>query len=217
MEFAQAWDSFSVGDVIVVANGEIEPGREAQPVAWAAWRSHNFSGTILEKIDGTPRALRIELPERGGATLVYCPREGDGHRFEPTGDAAPEVTETALLGQIDDIRCAPGEVRQAASLVALLRWRELTDFNLLAAAELTLLTPAQRARRWPLLAGLAQELGKSLRQTADAIEPVLWPQVRATAIREARLTVAAERVRAAATTAAKRAALDLAWIDAPET
>ncbi len=72
-----------LGAVLAVSNG-----RPAPPMAatfrYNCWRSHNFSGPLLAKIDATetaPRMLRIEARNEAGARIAYDIADGAGHSF----------------------------------------------------------------------------------------------------------------------------------------
>ncbi len=80
MEFADAWNSLSVGDRVRVSDGSIEP---AGGLALSIWRSHNHEGEVVEKCAGPPRAIRVQLDEANGAQVSYSVAEGAGDRFEP--------------------------------------------------------------------------------------------------------------------------------------
>ena len=65
-----------------VSDGTPEPSNPAG-VPWRAWRSHNFTGTLAEKIDGAPRAMRFELaPNDAGNVIGYTVLEAVPHSFE---------------------------------------------------------------------------------------------------------------------------------------
>lgn len=84
MDFASAWDGIALGDALTVSNGAIEPLSGPDSIDHRAWRSHNFGGVLSEKIDGSPRQMRVDLPaDSGGNVIGYLIREGEGHSFTP--------------------------------------------------------------------------------------------------------------------------------------
>lgn len=87
MDFAQAWDRAVVGTELIVSDGRPEPPQ--QTPAWRMWRSHNFTGSVLAKIDGPPRVLRIEF-ETEAATIAYDVSEAVAHTFTL---AAPDLAD----------------------------------------------------------------------------------------------------------------------------
>lgn len=79
MDFAEAWATLEIGQRVRVSDGTTEPppGRR-----WAFWRSHNHEGQLIEKLDGPPRALKVELDKINGAQVAYEVAEGNGETFE---------------------------------------------------------------------------------------------------------------------------------------
>jgi hypothetical protein len=80
MDFAEAWSAFSIGDKVAVSDGLPPPSNPAG-VAHRAWRSHNFTGRLVEKVDGGFRAMKFELDPEGGATIAYTVQEAVPHVF----------------------------------------------------------------------------------------------------------------------------------------
>lgn len=87
LTFAAAWDRVDISTGLSVSDGTSEPA-DTSSLEWAAWRSHNFSGTVAAKLDGPPRALRIAFDTLVGS-FAYDVAEDDRHQFElldPTAD-----------------------------------------------------------------------------------------------------------------------------------
>lgn len=82
--FAECWDAASLDDTVQVSNGLPEPGNTAG-VPWRIWRSHNFTGVLVQKSDASaPRRMRFELAPEAGAIVSYEVYEGAGHTFTIT-------------------------------------------------------------------------------------------------------------------------------------
>lgn len=80
MSFNAAFASIPVGATVQVSNGLPEPGVQGgRP--WQIWRSHNFTGELVEKIDLAPRRMVFTLPPADNATVSYTVTEGLGHAF----------------------------------------------------------------------------------------------------------------------------------------
>lgn len=85
MLFDDAFDILEVGTEVTVTCGETEPRRGTPE--WANWRHHHHTGWLVEKVEGPPRVLRIELPEEEIApgvtsTPIYDVVEGGNHLFD---------------------------------------------------------------------------------------------------------------------------------------
>jgi hypothetical protein len=84
MDFAAAWDTLDVGATAAVSNGAPRPSANPTSLPMRIWQSHNFTGELVEKIDGDPRAMRFQLaPNEAGNIIGFTVRESDGHSFEP--------------------------------------------------------------------------------------------------------------------------------------
>lgn len=82
MDFAEAWTALAIGHSTVVSNGQPEPMATPESFVHRVWRSHNFTGQLVEKIDGPPRQLRFDLaPDDNGSVIGYAIMEGVGHTF----------------------------------------------------------------------------------------------------------------------------------------
>lgn len=82
MNFSEAWDTLSAGDSVAVSNGDPPPQALADSIPMRVWRSHNFTGTLVEKIDGSPRLLRFNLPLNAeGNTIGFSVAEDVPHAF----------------------------------------------------------------------------------------------------------------------------------------
>lgn len=81
MTFDEVWAAAVIGDVVSVSDGRAAPGGALGDRRYNLWRSHNFSGALLEKIDGPPRMLRIA--DAGNPKAVaYDVSEAVLHTFE---------------------------------------------------------------------------------------------------------------------------------------
>lgn len=84
MDFDQAWKTMDVGDQVKISNGRPPPSMNKQGKPFKAWRSHNFTGTIKQKIDGEWRSMVIMMdPDENGNQVGYTVQEGIGHVFTP--------------------------------------------------------------------------------------------------------------------------------------
>lgn len=82
MDFAAAWDALAPGDQVAVSDGRPSPSANPASMAARIWRSHNFAGVLVEKIDGPPRALRFDLAADGAGNVIgFSVVEGFGHLF----------------------------------------------------------------------------------------------------------------------------------------
>lgn len=83
MDFATAWAELELGVVVTVSDGTPAPMALPDSLPMRLWRSHNFEGELVEKIDGMPRQLRFDLPANGnGNQIGYAVAEGHGHNFD---------------------------------------------------------------------------------------------------------------------------------------
>lgn len=80
MSFGSAFATLSVGDSASVSNGLPEPSKVGG-TPWKAWRSHNFTGQLVEKIEEAPRRMVFRLAQEGDARVSYTIIEGLGHSF----------------------------------------------------------------------------------------------------------------------------------------
>lgn len=81
LSFSAAFATLSIGAHVTVSNGLPEPTKVGGG-PWRVWRSHNFTGELVEKIDESPRRMVFQLPKEGGALVSYTIVEGLGHGFE---------------------------------------------------------------------------------------------------------------------------------------
>lgn len=80
MTFEEAWDALAIGDTVTVSDGT-PPPTNPDGMPYRAWVSHNFSGELLEKIDGDWRAMKIQRAAVGAATVAYTVQEAISHTF----------------------------------------------------------------------------------------------------------------------------------------
>jgi len=81
MTFDEVWNTAPIGAAVTVSNGRPSPAGGLGAPRYNQWRSHNFSGELLEKIDGAPRVLRIS--DAGNPkTVAYDVCEDVPHTFE---------------------------------------------------------------------------------------------------------------------------------------
>lgn len=59
MTFDEVWDGVAIGAIVSVSNGRSAPPGGLGAPRYNLWRSHNFSGALLEKREGPPRILVI--------------------------------------------------------------------------------------------------------------------------------------------------------------
>lgn len=81
LDFATAWTSFAIGGSVTVSDGMPEPSKP-EGMAWRLWRSHNFTGTLVEKLGDAQRAMRFQLAAVGGVQVSYDVAEAVAHQFE---------------------------------------------------------------------------------------------------------------------------------------
>lgn len=79
MTFDEAF-ALPLGAVLSVSNGRPAPP-EGPTLRWRCWRSNNFTGPLLSKAEGPPRALLIEAVNEPGLRVAYEIVEGRGHSF----------------------------------------------------------------------------------------------------------------------------------------
>lgn len=84
MQFSSAWDTLGIGDEVAVSNDMARPSGLPDSMGARIWRSHNFTGHLVERIDGERRFLRFDLPpNEGGNVIGFAIAEDGGHDFEP--------------------------------------------------------------------------------------------------------------------------------------
>jgi hypothetical protein len=83
MDFAQAWEELAIGDVVTVSNGRPCPSTNRGGLPYRLWRSHNFTGVLVEMSEGEAgRTMRFELAaDASGSVVGYSVAEGGGHGF----------------------------------------------------------------------------------------------------------------------------------------
>lgn len=85
MTFDDVYNTTALGVVLRVADGKAAPPQSAA-FRYACWRSHNFTGPLLEKrpgeTPGSPRALVIEDQDAPCKHRAYEVREDVDHTFE---------------------------------------------------------------------------------------------------------------------------------------
>jgi hypothetical protein len=85
MTFDEVFTDTPIGALLQVSDGRPSPPPKAvQRVR--EWRSHNFSGPLLEKIEATetaPRRMKIRAIDEPGLVVEYVVAEGIGHTFTP--------------------------------------------------------------------------------------------------------------------------------------
>lgn len=86
MNFGDAWTAFDIDDEVEVSNGR-PPPFNTTGVAYRAWRSNNFTGTIVEKVDGPYRVMRIRMvdpdfaPDAADNAIIWTFVEGADQNF----------------------------------------------------------------------------------------------------------------------------------------
>ena len=81
LSFSAAIASLALGTTVKVSNGLPEPTKQGSG-AWRMWRSHNFTGELVDKVSNAPRSMVFRLPQEGAARVSYTIIEGLGHSFE---------------------------------------------------------------------------------------------------------------------------------------
>ena len=84
MTFEEVWDTVEIGMVITVSDGRSEPGGGLGSFRYNAWRSHNFSGSLVEKLEAggsQPRRLRIADAASPAVNVLYDVAENVSHTF----------------------------------------------------------------------------------------------------------------------------------------
>lgn len=88
MTFDEIWAAVETGAGLRVSNGLPPPSANKLGIAYRSWASHNFNGTLRDKIerDGW-RYLSIEVdPSTTGDEVEYLAHEiaeGPQHSFDP--------------------------------------------------------------------------------------------------------------------------------------
>jgi hypothetical protein len=86
MTFDEMFEAVEIGASVKVSNG-LPPPTNIQGLPYKAWRSHNFAGVLIEKIDGEYRSARFEMscpllaPDAVGYAVQFTISEGYGHAF----------------------------------------------------------------------------------------------------------------------------------------
>lgn len=85
--FTLVWDSIPLNTKMKVSDGLPPPSTNTEGAPYNAWRSHNFIGTLEEKIQRNSwRYLKFEVdPTTTGDQMLYLAydiAEGQGHNFE---------------------------------------------------------------------------------------------------------------------------------------
>lgn len=84
MQFSDVWNEIAIGTVLSVSDGRPPPSTNTSGVPYKAWKSHNFTGILKEKVEQEDwRYLRFELePDKNGNIIGFTLAEGIGHFFE---------------------------------------------------------------------------------------------------------------------------------------
>lgn len=90
MDFAAAWTTLSVGEDVIVTDGRPEP-EMAGSLDWKVWASHNFTGELMEKMDGPPRKLRFRRVVGDSAILSYETGEDMSYSFQGLNPGLTEL------------------------------------------------------------------------------------------------------------------------------
>lgn len=152
-----------------------------------------YPGATIINADVAPHPHHLALIQ-GDGTWAIPVDVAERWARERIEDDAEEMT----LAQFRRIR------RQMATV---LLWNEVQRLKL-ATGNFTNLSLAEKARQFPTLAALAQQSGSTIPASAAAVESRLWDRVRRMALAEAKLLLAHDSVRNAATPEAKIAAAE---------
>lgn len=87
MTFEEVWDTVAIDTVVTISDGTPPPTTNTQGPAYMGWFSHNFTGTLEEKIErGSWKYMKFEvLPIDTPEAVEYLAYEivqGPGHTFE---------------------------------------------------------------------------------------------------------------------------------------
>jgi hypothetical protein len=87
MTFEEVWNSIDLETVVTVSNGFPPPSSNTEGLPYKEWFSHNFTGTLEEKIDRNGwKYLRFEVDPTTTPVaveyLAYEVAQGPGHSFE---------------------------------------------------------------------------------------------------------------------------------------
>jgi hypothetical protein len=92
MTFEDIWNDIELETVIAVSNGRPPPSTNIEGIPYKAWKSHNFTGTLEEKIERNNwRYLRFEVLNNETSDqviyLAYEIPEGGLHTFTLIGES----------------------------------------------------------------------------------------------------------------------------------
>ena len=98
MTFDETFTQASIGDYLSVSDGTPEPSKSGS-LRWKTWRSHNFTGKLVEKHDTSSRKMRFELAKTAGVTAGFIIVEPSAHTFTAADEAGFLAGGIGLLGQ----------------------------------------------------------------------------------------------------------------------
>lgn len=150
LSFDQVWTRADVGDVVRVSNGRNAPSNTAS-AEHARWRSHNFGGPLLAKIEATdarPRVLRIcDADNLVARSASYDIAEGGAHTF-----ALSERLDCVIDARLRELAARRWKAQAAFAYdgVSPIAYGSDTAGNLLAIIKTLEAAPANTTALWKL-------------------------------------------------------------------
>lgn len=145
ISFEEAWTLAEIGDVIEVSNGARQPNGAG--IELRAWRSHNFSGPLVEKIEGAPRRLRIRDALNTTAVVSFDIPDDGAHTF-----ALPERLDYAISVRLRDLAARRWQAQTSFAYDGVdgVAYGADTAGNLLAVMNALALAPVGATTQWKL-------------------------------------------------------------------
>lgn len=96
MDFATAWTRLTVGEMVTVRDGQIEP-QVTDSLEWKVWASRNFTGELMAKADDPLQVLRFQTVIIDVAVLSHEVTASLGYTFERVTPALEDVQDARKL------------------------------------------------------------------------------------------------------------------------
>lgn len=122
-------------------------------------------------------------------------------------DAGTEAWALEKIEEDAEVKTGTQVKRLRRHIGMVMLWQEVQLLKM--STDFSTLTTLQKAQRFPTLAALAQETGNSILTVATAVENRLWDRIRKMAVTQAKLLVARDAIRSAATKDDKIAAANV--------